>query len=615
MSIRFLALGIETELDVVAARQRARDIAAICGFGMQDQVRVSTVVSELARNIYNYAGKGKIEFGLEGTTIPQLLKIQVEDKGPGIPHIDEVLSGAYKSTTGMGLGVIGAKRMMDRFEITTNHEGTSITLRKFLPVHAPLLTPAMVGSAIRLAELAPNISLSEVQHQNRELLRILDELNAKQKELISLTQELEDTNRGVVALYAELDEKANHLRRADELKSRFLSNMSHEFRTPLNSIRALAKLLLEKIDGDLTTEQEVQVQYIMKGAVSLSDLVNDLLDIAKIEAGKTEVKPTSFCVSEMLSALRGMLKPLLVSNKLALNFSFPEEDIELFQDEAKISQILRNFISNALKFTEAGSIDVSVVIDQHDMVTFAVKDTGLGIPEQHLELIFEEFSQVENHLQKAVKGTGLGLPLCKNLATLLQGSIAVESTLGQGSTFSVSVPASFKLPETLIEPIQELIVQDDRLPVMMIEDEDFEQLLYRRHLEGSEFKAVPARSLREANTLWSQVNPVAIVLDIRLKGEDSWRWLSEMKEDEKRRHIPVIIASTVEDQRKGLALGADAYYLKPLLKSDLLMSLRQLVNPPREDGLETLVKSRHPLLDAAIIANNDAKVNSPDTQK
>lgn len=600
MSIRFLALSIETELDVVAARQRARDIAGICGFALQDLARISTSVSELARNVFNYAGKGRIEYSIEGSTVPQLLTIVIEDKGPGIPHIDEVLSGGYRSPSGMGLGVLGAKRLMDRFEIITNSKGTTITLRKFLPASAPLITPTMVGSSIsKLSELAPNISLSEVQHQNKELLRTLDELSARQRELISLTQELEDTNRGVVALYAELDEKASHLRRADELKSRFLSNMSHEFRTPLNSIRALAKLLLDKMDGDLTPEQEIQVQYIMKGAVSLSDLVNDLLDIAKIEAGKTEIKPTTFYVSEMLSALRGMLKPLLVSNKLTLNFTFPEEDIELFQDEQKISQILRNFISNSLKFTEAGSIDVSVSIAKDECVTFSVTDTGLGIPEEHLELIFEEFSQVENRLQKGVKGTGLGLPLCKNLATLLKGKISVESQLGQGSTFSVTVPAQFKAITPVEIPIEALEIPDNRLPVMIIEDEDYDQLLYGRYLTDSEFKAVSARSLREANTLWPQVKPVAVLLDILLKGEDSWRWLSELKQDDERKHVPVIIASSVEDERKALALGANAYYHKPLLKTDLLASLRELLGVQQENSLEALASAKTSAADSA----------------
>ncbi|HSI27657.1 MAG: ATP-binding protein [Methylophilus sp.] len=607
MSIRFLALNIETELDVVAARQRARDIAGICGFALQDQARISTAVSELARNVYNYAGKGRIEYSIEGSTVPQLLKILIEDQGPGIPHIKEVLSGGYQSPTGMGLGVIGAKRLMDRFEITTNSDGTTIILRKFLPSSAQLLTPMMIGSSIsNLSELAPNISLSEVQHQNRELLRTLDELNARQKELLLLTQELEDTNRGVVALYAELDEKASHLRRADELKSRFLSNMSHEFRTPLNSIRALAKLLLDKMDGDLTAEQEVQVEFIMKGAVSLSDLVNDLLDIAKIEAGKTEIKPTTFYVSEMLSALRGMLKPLLVSNKLALNFTFPEEDIELFQDEPKLSQILRNFISNALKFTEAGSIDVSVFIANDQCVTFSVKDTGLGISAEHLEVIFEEFSQIENRLQKDVKGTGLGLPLCKNLATLLKGKVSVESKVGEGSTFSVTVPAQFKVinPVEALNPA--LVASDNRLPVMIIEDEDYEQLLYERYLGDSEFKAIPARSLREANALWGQVKPVAVLLDILLKGEDSWRWLAELKQDNERQHVPVIVASSVEDERKGLALGADAYYHKPLLKADLLSSLRELLHVQQDDSLKALVAKQ---------SNIDVKINAADTSK
>jgi signal transduction histidine kinase/ActR/RegA family two-component response regulator len=593
MSIRFLALSIETEFDVVAARQRAREIAGICRFGMQDQARISTAVSELARNVYNYAGKGKIEYSIEGKTSPQLFKITIEDRGPGIPHLKEVLSGGYQSQTGMGVGLIGAKRLMDQFDISTNSNGTKITLRKFLPITAPVMTSAMIGaSSTKLTELAPNITLSETQHQNRELLRALDELNAKQKELISLTQELEDTNRGVVALYAELDEKADHLRRADDLKSRFLSNMSHEFRTPLNSIRALAKLLLDKVDGDLTSEQEVQVQYILQGAVSLGDLVNDLLDIAKIEAGKTDIKPTTFFVSEMLSALRGMLKPLLVSNHLTLNFHLPEEDIELYQDEAKISQILRNFISNALKFTESGSIDVTAFVDSSGSVNFSVKDTGLGIPEQHLDLIFEEFSQVENRLQKEVKGTGLGLPLCKNLAALLQGKISVSSTVGQGSTFTVTLPIAFKHPEPTEEQAPEIVVHDDRLPVLVIEDEEYEQLLYQKYLSESEFKLFPARSLKEANALWHQVKPVAVVLDILLKGEDSWRWLAELKQDDEKKHTPVIIASTVEDERKGYALGADAYFRKPLLKTDLLFNLRKLLNLSYEDTLEALVSSK-----------------------
>src|SRR5262249_20502651 len=205
-------------------------------------------------------------------------------------------------------------------------------------------------------------ALEEVRQQNQELLRTLGELQKRQTELRQLNRELEDTNRGVVALYAELDEKADYLRRASEMKSRFLSNMSHEFRTPLNSIQSLARLLLDRSDGDLMPEQEKQVSYIRKAAEDLTELVNDLLDLAKVEAGKVIVRPTEFEAGPLFGALRGMLRPLLTHNaSVALVFEEPVGVPTLNTDESKVSQILRNFISNALKFTERGEVRVSAV--------------------------------------------------------------------------------------------------------------------------------------------------------------------------------------------------------------------------------------------------------------
>jgi signal transduction histidine kinase len=242
--------------------------------------------------------------------------------------------------------------------------------------------------------------------------------------LARINRELEDTNRGVVALYAELDEKASHLRRADEMKSRFLSNMSHEFRTPLNSILALSGLLLDRADGELTSEQDKQVGFIRKGAETLMELVNDLLDLAKIEAGKVEVQPVDFEVAKLFSALRGMLRPLLVTQSVGLAFEDPGEIPCLYNDEGKLSQILRNFISNALKFTEQGVISVAATFNKADQtVTFSVADTGMGITAEDQSKIFEEFVQLDNPAQRKIKGTGLGLPLCRKLATLLNGKI------------------------------------------------------------------------------------------------------------------------------------------------------------------------------------------------
>ena len=181
----------------------------------------------------------------------------------------------------------------------------------------------------------------------------------RQAELSRLNQELEETNRGVVALYAELDEKAVALRRADELKSRFPLHVSHEFRTPLNSILALRQLLIRRADGDLSAEQERQVDYIRTAAGELSEMVNDLLDLAKVEAGKTEVRLGGLDVGHLFRALRGIMRPLAVNDAVALVFEEPAEGLTIQSDEAKVSQIVRNLISNALKFTEHGEVRVS----------------------------------------------------------------------------------------------------------------------------------------------------------------------------------------------------------------------------------------------------------------
>lgn len=590
MMQRILTANISSELDVVGARQRARQIAALCGFGLQDQVRIATAVSELARNVYNYAGNGKIHFAIDGETAPQVFTIRIEDRGPGIAQLDDILAGTYHSTTGMGLGILGAQRLMDRCLIdSVPDRGTEITLQKLFPRDAPLLDGRKIGALSgSLQALPSDITLAEVQQQNRELLTTLAELKTRQDDLLQLTRELEDTNRGVVALYAELDEKADHLRRADQMKSRFLSNMSHEFRTPLSSIRALSKLLLDRIDGELSIEQEKQVLFILQGAVSLSDLVNDLLDLAKIEAGKVDVYASSFPVADLFSALRGMLRPLLVSETMQLTFILPDPALRIHTDEGKLSQILRNFISNALKFTETGAIVVSVTeLPEQDAIRFSVADTGLGISPADVGLIFEEFSQVENHLQRKVKGTGLGLPLCRNLATLLNGSVAVQSTLGSGSVFSVLLPVHYQTAQDKLSsgaPAEDESHQqehDQRIPILVVEDNPPVRLLYEKFLAGSEFRMIAARSLHEAEERWEQQRPAAVVLDILLHGENAWHWLAQLKNDPQRRQVPVIVATDIDDQRKGLALGADAYYIKPLIGQQLLGTLRALTGQHR----------------------------------
>jgi signal transduction histidine kinase/DNA-binding response OmpR family regulator len=581
MSKSLLTVAIQYEQDVVVARQRARQIAGMLGFDGQDQTRISTAVSEIARNAFRYASGGRAEFTIEGESSPQLLIVRITDQGPGIADLAHVLSGRYRSTTGMGLGLIGAHRLMDQVDVrTAKAKGTEILLKKILPIRAPLVTRTdLLRIAQELTAKPPSGPLEEMQQQNQELLRTLSELRERQEELVRLNRELEDTNRGVVALYAELDEKADHLRRADEMKSRFLSNMSHEFRTPLNSIRALSQILLDRLDGELTSEQEKQVGFIGKSAADLTTLVDDLLDLAKIEAGKTEVRPVEFSVANLFSALRGMLRPLLAGEEVKLLFDDVPDSLTMYSDEGKVSQILRNFISNAIKFTERGEVRVTAQpSDDGQSVIFSVADTGVGIASDHQALIFEEFTQVPNPLQGRVKGTGLGLPLCRRLARLLGGDVAVESTPQIGSTFTAIVPVHFDdrtlAPAAALEREAEL--QPHLIPILIVEDEPETQFIYEKLLTGSRYQPVCARSIREARELLPRTSPRAILLDVLLRGEDSWRWLSETKADPRTATIPVIMATTVEDERKGLALGADAYCMKPLSRAALLLQLDTL---------------------------------------
>ena len=259
-------------------------------------------------------------------------------------------------------------------------------------------------------------------------------------QLQALQTELDDTNRGVVALYAELDAQADQLRQATELKSRFLAYMSHEFRTPISSIRSISRLLMDRVDGPLTGEQERQVAFIQQQAAEFAEMIDDLLDLAKVEAGRVEISPEWFEMVDLFHALRGMFKPVLTNPDVTLVFEEPHGVPKLYTDDRKLSQILRNFISNALKFTPKGEIRVAASAPGPGLVTFTVSDTGIGIAPQFHQSIFQDFSQVQSTLQRRLRGTGLGLSLSKRLAELLGGSVGLESTPGKGSIFHVTIP-------------------------------------------------------------------------------------------------------------------------------------------------------------------------------
>lgn len=553
-SIRILRVAIEDERDIVTARVRAREIAERLGFGNLDQARISAAISELTRNAYQYARGGTVMIGIASGPRPALW-IEVTDSGPGIAHLNDVLSGSYVSKTGMGKGLLGTKKLMDSFEISTEKgKGTRIRVGKFLDEKGVVTEAELQSLSQQPGQQAGPDPMAEVQRQNRELISALEAVRERGQELNQINAELTETNRGVVALYAELDEKAESLRRVNEVKTKFLSNMTHEFRTPLSSIISLSRLLKSHIDGELTSEQEKQVTFIQKAAESLLELVNDLLDLAKVEAGKVAVQTSQFTVEDLLGGIRGIFRPLLdPSGVLKLEIDTGEPSLILETDEGKLAQILRNLVSNAIKYTERGLVKVSAKAEGAG-VRFTCEDTGIGIADADLERIFDDFSQVESKLQKRRKGTGLGLPLSRKLARLLGGQLTVSSRLGKGSQFALLIPRVYR-GEEVAKLVDDTRAEEkhDRFKILIVDDDDPSRYVLRslisKHLDAD---FVEAKDGTHGFDLLATWHPDLVFLDLAMPGLDGFDFLGRIEQTSPRADLPIIVntARIIDDRER-----------------------------------------------------------------
>jgi signal transduction histidine kinase/CheY-like chemotaxis protein len=531
---RLLALDLRDEQGIVLARQRSRQVAELLGFDRQDQVRLATAVSEVARNAVQHGGGGRAEFAADGQT----LAVTVTDRGPGIADVAAVLDGGTAPPTGTGTGLVAARRLVDELTVQCPPGGgTVVRLGKAIPRRGAPAAHDFARLSAELSRPSPGAT-TELLLQNQELLRTLGELRERDARLAEMSRELEETNRGVVALYAELEEKADSLRRVSDLKTRFLSNASHEFRTPLNSIISLSQLLLARADGPLTEEQEKQVTFIRRAAAGLSELVNDLLDLAKVEAGKVVVRPEEFSAADLFATLRGLMRPLLTSDAVALVFEDVADLGTLRTDEGKVSQILRNFLSNALKFTERGEIRVGGRPGEAGTVVFAVSDTGIGIAPENQARIFEEFGQVESAVQRRVRGTGLGLSLSRRLAEVLGGRVWLRSEPGAGSTFYLSVPSEYRGPA---EPRRAAPGAGAGLPLLVIDDDEIARYLLRGLLGDGRFDLREAADGHEGLRRAREERPRAIFLDLVMPDLSGFDVLERLKGDPVTRDIPVIV--------------------------------------------------------------------------
>ncbi|GAB3847313.1 ATP-binding protein [Dactylosporangium cerinum] len=415
-----LRMTLHGDQDVFVLRQRGREVAAAVRMEHQDQVRVATALSEIGR----HAIGATVTFTAEVSARPRLV-IVVEADGIGVSPPE---------------GTAAAGRLMDEVQV----ERDRISLTRRLPAQ---VGPERLAEARQeLAASRPTTALDELSVQNRQLVTALEEVQAHRDELLTLNAELEETNRGVmalytqlseeleqtnqgvVALYAELDERSAQLREANEAKSRFLANVSHELRAPVTAIIGLTRLLLDPRSEPLTTDQTHQLGLVQSSAADLLARVNDLLDLAKAESNRIDADWAPVDLAAVFGQLRGTLRPLA---KPGVRLEIVEPDqVDLITDELLLTQILRNLLTNALKFTDAGSVEMSALV-LDGRLHIAVLDTGIGIPFAEQRRVFDEFHQVRGAHQAG--GTGLGLPYARRLATLLGGGLSMVSEPGRAA--------------------------------------------------------------------------------------------------------------------------------------------------------------------------------------
>jgi signal transduction histidine kinase/DNA-binding response OmpR family regulator len=450
---------------------------------------------------------------------------------------------------------------------------------------APLRGRGTVLGVLNVQSRKPN----QFGEEDRQLLSTLADQAAVAIENARLYEQVrrhaEDLEGKVEARTRELQEANQRLETASRHKSEFLANMSHELRTPLNAIIGFTRLVMRRSKDVLAEKQYENLEKILVSADHLLKLINDILDLSKIEAGRMEVRPVSVRVETIVEECLRTVEPMVKSDRLRLVKAMDADLPALTTDEDKLKQILINLLSNAVKFTEAGTVTVAGQ-KQGDRIAVSVTDTGIGIPHEALELIFEEFRQVDSSSTRKYGGTGLGLSISRHFARLLGGDITVASTVGAGSTFTVTVPLTYRPPQPGLAPQADAPVPErdgrsvDGKVVLAIDDDPDAIYLLRENLSEAGYRVVGALSGAEGLEKARQLRPFAITLDIMMPHMDGWEVLHELKTDAATKDIPIIVVSIVDNKDLGYRLGAFDYLLKPFDRDAIAAALSRL--SPRE---------------------------------
>jgi signal transduction histidine kinase len=438
-STRLGDIYVRREADIIKVRDRVRRLARELGFDSTTQIKITTAVSEVTRNIYEYAKQGAITLALAERGPDLGLQITARDDGPGIDDatLKAILRGSYQSTSGLGVGLAGTRKLMDEFNLQTGaNQGTRVTVLKWLPraVAAGVRTNVEELRA-ELSDELDDSALEELQRQNRDLVAVLEELEEKRTELERVNTELAATNQ-------ELNEANAKLRELSEMKEEFLALTTHDLRSPLTVISGVISFFTSGRLGELTPEQKNMVAMMERNAQSLIELVNDLLDASKLESGTMRLELASIDLRGLVDELRETMEPLAREKGLRMEEDLPADLPLVEADRPKLRRVLVNLISNAIKFTSRGGRVIMRAAPEDGHIRISVSDTGVGIAPDDVKRLFDKYEQARSRATRGEKGTGLGLYITKQLVELHGGEIKVQSEVGKGSTFSFSIPTA-----------------------------------------------------------------------------------------------------------------------------------------------------------------------------
>ncbi|HEV2720712.1 MAG TPA: response regulator [Thermoanaerobaculia bacterium] len=423
------------------------------------------------------------------------------------------------------------------------------------------------------------LGVSRLQEKRLRIRQLEAEENRQVNELTRLTGELQQRSR-------ELAEANRHIQEANRLKSQFLANMSHELRTPMNSIIGFSEILVDRLDGRIDVKHASFLRHILTSGQHLLSIINDILDLSKIEAGKMEIYPERFAVRAVAESVCTVMRGMTRDHVPTFVIDVPDDLPPLEADLAKFKQVLFNLLSNAIKFSPPQApITISArhigPTPGDGTITVSVRDEGIGIDPKHHEVIFEEFRQVDGTARREFGGTGLGLALVKKFIELQGGYVSVQSAPGRGSIFSFTLPVHSRAAVVSRAPEDNVAPPPITERVLVVEDDAHSYELISSALGSAGYLAVRARHGDEALKIARESRPVAVTLDLVLPGVDGWDVLKRLKSDPSTRDIPVVIISMIENRELGVALGADDYFVKPVDRERLLNRIHQLTRNSR----------------------------------